>query len=425
MSNPQDSGTDQGNNSTILSDHPVYVHQIKLSDHPFINDVCIDTHNEKKHIIITGKNGIGKSTLLHQIKSAIHHLSNRDSPNLYLYFRHEYLTVLSSYKQQTDPLKKQSEKLTLDKKLSEMNQHSSFCDLLYNNQTAVDMQRANQAVQAFFNAKRTTEFANVTGVSPAEVIPQQLDQPLAAKFKQHLVNSRSQFAFAQVEGEEEEALNLDKWFKRLNEFMSDIFDAPMKLKFDRKTLDYKIESQDGSQLDFSQLSEGYSAIINVVSEIIMRMEAIEHGNFTLPGIVLIDEIETHLHVQLQKKVLRLLTQFFPNIQFIVTTHSPFVLTSLEDAVIFDMQTNTCIDAKEDLWQYSYEDILEGYFDTETYSLALEKKITHFEVLNKKDKATLSVKENKELLLLRNELKDVPTFKLADIELRLQALGIKR
>lgn len=39
---------------------------------------------------------------------------------------------------------------------------------------------------------------------------------------------------------------------------------------------------------------------------------------------LVDEIETHLHVDLQKKVLPFLISFFPKIQFIVTTHSPFV-----------------------------------------------------------------------------------------------------
>ena len=206
--------------------------------------------------------------------------------------------------------------------------------------------------------------------------------------------------------------------------MSDIFDCPIKLKFDRKALDYKIESQDGTQLDFNHLSEGYAAIINIVSEIIMRMEAIENGNFTLPGIVLIDEIETHLHVKLQKKIMRLLTTFFPNIQFIVTTHSPFVLTSLDDAVVFDMETNSQIDSKEDLWQFSFEDIIEGYFETETHSLALENKIARYEQLSSKDADTLAPKENKELLLLTNELKDVPTFKLADIELRLQALGLK-
>lgn len=43
------------------------------------------------------------------------------------------------------------------------------------------------------------------------------------------------------------------------------------------------------------------------------------------GIVLIDEIETHLHLELQRVILPILTTIFPNIQFVVTTHSPLFL----------------------------------------------------------------------------------------------------
>ena len=46
--------------------------------------------------------------------------------------------------------------------------------------------------------------------------------------------------------------------------------------------------------------------------------------YDVQGIALVDEIETHLHIDLQKKILPFLTNFFPKIQFIVTTHSPFV-----------------------------------------------------------------------------------------------------
>ncbi|MFT4925077.1 MAG: putative ATP-binding protein involved in virulence [Phenylobacterium sp.] len=417
MSNNETKGNEQ--------EHSVYIHKLTLSRHPYISDVCIDTKQKKKHIIITGKNGVGKSTLLNEIKSAVQVSQGDFKKHNLVSIRQAYFEHLERYQSETDPLIKRALEPKLKSQLNNVTSKATFCDLDYNNQTAVDLLKGQAAIQAFFNAKRTTEFGTVESVGSTKITPQEIDQPLSSKFKQHLVNSRSQFAFAQVDGEEEEAKNLNTWFTTLDEFMSDIFDEPVKLHFDRKALNYKIESQDGSQLDFNHLSEGYAAILNIVTEIIMRMEAIEHGNFTLPGIVLIDEIETHLHVQLQKKILRLLSKFFPNIQFIVTTHSPFVLTSSEDAVIYDMETNSYIDAKEDLWQYSYEDIVEGYFDTESYSVELENRIARLEELAAKDSSSLSVKENKELLILKSELQDVPTFKLADIELRLQALGLKK
>ena len=105
----------------------------------------------------------------------------------------------------------------------------------------------------------------VTAVSSSKVDSQAIDKPLAQLFKQHLVNSRSQLAFAKDDGDEQEIKSLTAWFNQLDRFMTDIFECPIKLKFDRKTLDYKIESLDGPLLDFNHLSEGYGAIINIVT----------------------------------------------------------------------------------------------------------------------------------------------------------------
>jgi predicted ATP-dependent endonuclease of OLD family len=53
--------------------------------------------------------------------------------------------------------------------------------------------------------------------------------------------------------------------------------------------------------------------------------------------VLIDEIETHLHLELQEIILPFLCEMFPRIQFIVATHSPAVISSVEDAVVYDLR----------------------------------------------------------------------------------------
>ncbi len=56
----------------------------------------------------------------------------------------------------------------------------------------------------------------------------------------------------------------------------------------------------------------------------MRMEKKFGHKYDAEGLVLIDEIETHLHLSLQKKIMDFLCKMFPNIQFVVTTHSPFI-----------------------------------------------------------------------------------------------------
>jgi predicted ATP-binding protein involved in virulence len=55
---------------------------------------------------------------------------------------------------------------------------------------------------------------------------------------------------------------------------------------------------------------------------------------------------------------------FPNIQFIVTTHSPFVISSLENVVICDLEYRTVL---TDLSAYSYDGIVEYYYNSDKYS----------------------------------------------------------
>lgn len=87
---------------------------------------------------------------------------------------------------------------------------------------------------------------------------------------------------------------------------------------------------------FDTLSSGYAAVLDIVVDLMMRMEKKAGKRYDLEGVVLIDEIEAHLHLELQKKIMPILTGIFPNIQFIVTTHSPFILNSIENTVIYDL-----------------------------------------------------------------------------------------
>ncbi len=82
----------------------------------------------------------------------------------------------------------------------------------------------------------------------------------------------------------------------------------------------------------STLSDGYRNIIGIVSDIAYRM-AILNPNLGLDvtektsGVVLIDEIDLHLHPKWQKEIVKILTTLFPKVQFIATSHSPFIIQS--------------------------------------------------------------------------------------------------
>ncbi|WP_332632546.1 AAA family ATPase [Halalkalibacter flavus] len=91
---------------------------------------------------------------------------------------------------------------------------------------------------------------------------------------------------------------------------------------------------DGRILPFRMLSEGYKRIIGILADIAFRISVLnpqlqEKSFSEVTGVVLIDEIDLHLHPKYQRKIIEFLRSTFPNIQFIVTTNSPFIIQSIQ------------------------------------------------------------------------------------------------
>lgn len=136
--------------------------------------------------------------------------------------------------------------------------------------------------------------------------------------------------------------------------------------------------------------------------------------------MLIDEVETHLHIELQKKIMPFLIKLFPEIQFIVTTHSPFILSSVDNAVIYDLENKTQVEV---LSKYSYEGIVESYFDIDQYSYEIKNKIKRYEELVKKyDK---SEDEEDEMFELRKYLKNISSELAPELVYKFREIELKR
>ncbi|MCK5917950.1 MAG: AAA family ATPase [Cocleimonas sp.] len=93
------------------------------------------------------------------------------------------------------------------------------------------------------------------------------------------------------------------------------------------------------ETQLSHLSTGYASILKIIQSIVSG-----YGYFTneqqlqhVRGIVLIDEIESHLHLSWQSKIIPTLKELFPNTTFYITTHSPIVLTQLENGEAYRLQ----------------------------------------------------------------------------------------
>lgn len=89
-----------------------------------------------------------------------------------------------------------------------------------------------------------------------------------------------------------------------------------------------LETKDGQTPTFEKLPAGYKRIFYMALDIAYR-SYILNGTTDSEGIVVIDEIDLHLHPALEQVVLQCFQETFPNIQFIVSTHSPLVLTGVE------------------------------------------------------------------------------------------------
>jgi len=103
-------------------------------------------------------------------------------------------------------------------------------------------------------------------------------------------------------------------------------------RFDGKEL--VIENKTGISLAIDTLSDGVKSMFALVADIAYRCSKLNphfsNVSQETNGIVLIDEIDMHLHPSWQQRVLKDLQTIFPNIQFIVTTHSPQVLSSISN-----------------------------------------------------------------------------------------------
>jgi predicted ATP-binding protein involved in virulence len=122
------------------------------------------------------------------------------------------------------------------------------------------------------------------------------------------------------------------------------------------------KSKDHSEvLPFSYLSDGQRNIVGIVADIAYRCIILnpyleQEAATQSPGIVLIDELDLHLHPKWQRTIVTKLKSTFPNIQFITTTHSPFIVQSLRNRELIDLEEK---DMSEDYHKIGLEEIVEG------------------------------------------------------------------
>ena len=154
--------------------------------------------------------------------------------------------------------------------------------------------------------------------------------------------------------------------RALNEFLPEFKNLTVR----RNPLRMEIE-KNGKTLFVDQLSDGEKCLIALIGDLARRL-AIANPQRENPldgrGVVIIDEIDLHLHPKWQRKIIPILTRVFSNIQFIISTHSPHVITHVQPEDLFLLSTtDRGITAKKPAESYgkNVDRILEDLMGLET------------------------------------------------------------
>ena len=374
--------------------------------------LCSSGNRGLKHLLLTGKNGSGKTSVLDALSryldmicrdknyfSLLHNLKNdKESLGLFLssHGKKETIDRINTVIQNTE---------------GEINEKRQGLEISFNcdEEQLQDRFEAGEFILAYFRDNRIFE---ATIPKHVEKVPIKesyaISEDPRKDFIKYLVDKKVSQSLYQTKNEMDRAKSLETWFDSFEALLRDIFEDPtLILDFDVDTFQFKIREKNREAFDFNSMSAGYAAIMDIVVSIIMRMEARMNGRFEfdMPGIVLIDELETHLHYELQKKVLPFLCNVFPNIQFVVSTHSAFILNSIDNAVIYDLENRTLV--KNGLSDVPYEGIIKGYFDVSTMSQELQEKLERYKVLVRQN--LLSDEDLAEIARLSIALDEIPDY----------------
>ncbi len=368
----------------------LYITKLTINKVRHLKNISISlSENQIKHLILTGKNGSGKTSVVEALARYLDKIFTGERENAFRNCQKE-LDIKLNNKIESIP---------------------ELADKYHYILAYYDAARVFQAEQP-----RQIEKVKLQDYYGLTEFPRK-------EFVKYLLDLKMTEALARNNNKTEKADEIQTWFAKLEQLLKQIFDdKTVELEFDEETFEFHILQHGKEPFDFNTLSSGYQAVLDIILDIIMRMQnqTQRSFDFNLPGIVLIDEIETHLHLELQKNIMPFLTAIFPNIQFIVTSHSPFILNSIRNVVIYDLEKNLLVENGLD--NVPYDGIVEGYFGADKLSDALKQKFERYKTLVKKK--CLSDEELNEIAELELYLDDIPDYLALGISTEYQELKLE-
>lgn len=386
-----------------------FITSVNIAKVRHLQNITIPLSTEKrKNLILTGKNGSGKTSVLDSLAAFFGFLVGSA-----FYSKEELQQNIDDNKKLLPIGKTEEDK----RKTEERNRFIAMWEEKMRHWTDGAVTSCNsfatlrekyadgQFILAYYKADRLSKVEISSTIESIQLKDKyNLGETPGTKLVKYMVGMKATQAFALQKKDEGRAAEIEEWFSRFEGILKKVFDdSSLRLDFNIDNFQFHILQDNREPFDFNTMSSGYSAVFDIINDLMMRME--RKKNYSTEGIVLIDEIETHLHLELQRVILPFLTELFPNIQFIVTTHSPFVLNSIDNAVIYDLETQKLVN--DGLANYPYDGIVEGYFHADKLSSDLRAKVIRYKELV--GKLELTDEDYAEIVELEQDLDEIPDY----------------
>lgn len=383
-----------------------YIKSIKINKLYHLHDFTIPVgDDENQNLLITGKNGSGKTILLNAMADALEILKNDEE---LMFTGYEDSLRRNTERLQTQTDMQQRAILTKRIKGLEDKQEKLYGKVKMEFDDIADIvgkYSSENFIIAFYPADRKAVFDEPKSIEKPNITKKtRIKTTNTNQLLRFLSHNKIQELLAKGQNKEEKVLPISNWFNEFEKMLKRIFeDENLLLSFNQEDYSFTILTGD-KKFGFNQLSDGYAAVLDIVADLILRMQTKDGiiAKYDMGGIVLIDEVETHLHLELQKIVMPLLTTLFPNIQFIVSTHSPFVLSSLKNATAYDLENRQPLFGLTD---YPFDSLAEGYFGVANESGYIQDKLNLMDDLLKKD--TLRDSQKNDLKCMIEDFKRIP------------------
>ena len=253
-----------------------FITSIKVNHIFHLENFCIPiSENEKKHLIITGKNGSGKTILLNAIVEHLSKVCNDKTLSFLDYEKHleSCRTRLQQYKVVGDSQKIISNQDSIELYKTWIEEVYGKVELSFHDIYSIPKDFLSQDfIIAYYADERKSLFVEPKNpVKPDLKMKTDLKHNKVDQFLNFMVDCKVQEALARNEGKTEDADYIRQWFVGFRNILRQIFDdTTLELDFNYKDYSFLIQTR-GKSFKFTELSAGYSAALDIVADLILKM----------------------------------------------------------------------------------------------------------------------------------------------------------